>query len=469
MRKSLASLIVVTLALTAAFIPSFLSRHTTGVVAAQTTGVVMPKTSIYALNADNTIFVMAPGATSFTRLVRVTSTNGNLIGIDFRVADGLLYALTDTGSIYTINLSSTNLGAATLVSNISPRFAGGYQSLMDFNPVLNAVRLIGSNCQNYAVVNSNGGNLNATAVQTSLAYAPGDVNAGVVPNISAGSYTNNYVGAANTLFYAIDYDLDTFVTIQPATPGGSSATGGGQLQTLGKLVTPGGAPVNVSPTADLDIYTDANNVNYIVGVSGRTLFTIDLSQINQAQALGSTQNVVVQGITMPDVGGGFVDIAVAPASATPAPTPTPTPTPTPKPTPTPTPKPTPTPTVIQAETGVQGGGNKVATDHAGFTGTGFVDFADGAAGGNTTVNVTQTGAKTVTFRYANATASNRPCAITLNGATVGTLAFGSTGAWETWKTVSITVNFGTGTGSKALKITSTTAAGGPNLDALSIQ
>jgi len=39
--------------------------------------------------------------------------------------------------------------------------------------------------------------------------------------------------------------------------------------------------------------------------------------------------VVAKGITMPDTGGGFIDIAVAPGA--PAPTPTPTPTPTPAP------------------------------------------------------------------------------------------------------------------------------------------
>jgi hypothetical protein len=298
----------------------------------QDSGVVLPRTGIYALNADNTIFVLPPGATSFTRLVRVTQANGNLIGIDFRVADGLLYALTDTGSLYTISLSSNNLGAVTFVSNLSPRFAGGFRSLMDFNPVVNALRLIGTNDQNFAAVNS-GGNLNATAVQTAVAYAAGDVNAGKDPNIAGGSYTNNFAGATVTLFYAVDYDLDTLVTIQPATPGGSSATGGGQLQTIGRLVTDAGSPINISPTADFDIYTDANRVNSIVGVSGRTLFTIDLSQINPSLPLGTTQNVVARGITMPDTGGGFIDTAVAPA----APTPTPTPTLTSKPTPTPTP------------------------------------------------------------------------------------------------------------------------------------
>src|SRR5262245_13180730 len=304
---------------------------------AQSSGIVLPKASIYALNANNAILVLPPGATSFSRLGRVTTTNGNLIGIDFRVSDGLLYAVTDTGSLYTIGLTSYRLGDATLVSNLTPRFAGGFQSLMDFNPVLDAIRLIGSNGQNFAIVNS-GGNLNATAAQTALSYIAGDVNAGVDPNISAGSYTNNYVGATTTLFYAIDYDLDTLVTIQPATPGGSSATGGGKLQTIGRLVTPTGARINVAPTADIDIYSDGAGGNSIIGVSGRTLFTIDLSQINSNLPLGTTQNVVARGITMPDDGGAFIHIAVKPGATTPAPTSSPTPKPTPKPSPSPTPK-----------------------------------------------------------------------------------------------------------------------------------
>src|SRR5215813_15012938 len=189
MKKSLASIAIAVLVLTATLILGLTYKYSAS--ATQTTGVVLPKTNIYALNADNTIFVMAPGATSFTRLARVTQANGNLIGIDFRVADGALYAVTDTGSIYTIDLSYANLGGVTLVSNLSTRFPSGYQSLMDFNPVLNAIRLIGSDNKNFAVVNSGGGNLNATAVQTSLTYGANDVNATVTPHVSAGAYTNN--------------------------------------------------------------------------------------------------------------------------------------------------------------------------------------------------------------------------------------------------------------------------------------
>src|SRR5262249_32601179 len=128
-----------------------------------------------------------------------------------------------------------------------------------------------------------------------------------------GSYTNNYAGATVTIFYAIDYDLDTFVTIPPATAGGSSATGGGQLQTIGPLVTPKGVPIKVATTTDFDIFSDkGSGANTVIGVSGRRLFTIDLGQINTALQRGQTQNVVVRGITMPDMGGSFIDVAVSP-------------------------------------------------------------------------------------------------------------------------------------------------------------
>jgi hypothetical protein len=468
MKKSFVSMTIAALALAATLIFALTGKYSAS--ATQTTGVVLPKANIYALNNDNTIFVMAPGATSFTRLVRVTKTNGNLIGIDFRVSDRALYAVTDTGSIYTIDLSPNNLGGVTLISNLTPRFPSGYQSLMDFNPVIDAIRLIGSENKNYAVVNS-GGNLNSTAVQTSLTYGANDVNAMATPHVSAGSYNNNYVGATFTLFYGIDYDLDTFVTILPAgnPPTGSSATGGGVLTTIGPLVTPTGARVNVSPTADFDIYTDSNGNNNLVGVSGRMLFTIDLSQITYPPTPGKTQNVIARGITMPDVGGGFIDIAVAPDATAP------TPTPTPKPTPTPTPKPTPTPTptastIYQAENAIPGGGSVVARDFPGFTGTGYVDYPNKVAGGYTQFSVSQTGIRTFIFRYANGSTVTRPCDITINGVKVGQMSFQPTGSYSTWSTAQITLDIGAGTGNKAVRVTAATTAGGPPfLDSLTIK
>ena len=52
---------------------------------------------VYALTSDNAIYVLRPGASNYARLGRVETEGGNLIGMDFRVSDGKLYALTDLG------------------------------------------------------------------------------------------------------------------------------------------------------------------------------------------------------------------------------------------------------------------------------------------------------------------------------------------------------------------------------------
>jgi hypothetical protein len=461
MKKVFATLTFISLAFAASLTYSLMSGHSTSAksaytpsnmsaapaassaavsAAAQTTGVTMPITPVFALNADNVISVLVPGTTSFVRLVRVTQANGNLIGIDFRPGDGkntALYALADTGTLYTINLTATGLGNVTQVSNMTTRFPSGVQSLMDFNPVVNALRLIGSDTLNYAVVN-NAGNLNAMAIQTSLTYGATDVNRGRIPKVSAGTYDTNVVGAAATRFYAIDYDLDTFLTIQPAAAGGSSATAGGVLQTLGPLVSPTGQRINVSSTADTDIYTTANGINNLVGVSGRTFFTINLAAINPAVAPGGQTNIVTNGITMPDDGNLQIDVAAAPLQ-------------------------------YQAENGTQGGGNTLEATNAGFIGTGYVNFADNVAGGFTSIQVNQNGTKTLIFRYANGGAVNRPCNVTVNGVSAGTVAFAPTGAFTTYRTVTLPVNLGTGGGFREVRVTSTTANGGPNLDQVSVQ
>ncbi|MEJ1964843.1 MAG: DUF4394 domain-containing protein [Gammaproteobacteria bacterium] len=290
----------------------------TGVAA----GVTLPRVNVYALTSDNAIYVLRPGAGQYVRLGRVNVPDGgNLIGIDFRPADGKLYGLTDLGTLYTIDVSTARFGQVAQVSRMNPRFTGGFGNVMDFNPVANALRVTGANDQNLAVVNgADGSNLSTTVAQTKFAYAAGDVNAGKDPEISGGAYTNNYVGATTTLFYAVDHDLDTLVTIADKTATGSSNTGGGQLQTIGSFVDEQGNKLNMSPTTDWDIYTDRSGINYLVGQTTRLLFSIDLTQINPNLPLGKTQKIVVKrgppaalpGATAPLTGGVF-DIAMPPS------------------------------------------------------------------------------------------------------------------------------------------------------------
>jgi hypothetical protein len=415
--------------------------------AAQTTGITMLRTPIYALDSNNIILVLWPGATSFTRLVRVTQANGNLIGIDFRPAAGnnnALYALTDTGSIYTVNLTAAGLGAVTKVSDLTTRFPSGVQSLLDFNPVLDAIRLIGSDRSNYAVVNS-GGNLNATAVQTPLSYDPNDVNKGVSPHISAGSYNNSFANATVTRFYAIDYDLDTLVTIQPTTTGGSSATGGGVLQTLGPLVTLTGQRVNISPTADIDFesrYFTGIASNHLVGVSGQTVFDVVMDSLDPTVPAGRVTPIYTNTLTLSGPPINIIDIAIAP-------------------------------TTYGAENATLGPGVSFEALFPGFAGTGYANFPDSGSGAYVEFQVNQTGLQTLVFAYSNGGAVARPCNITVNGVSVGTVNFTPTIAgfpmpapsFANYALDGLGVDLGSAPGFRTVRVT-TTGAGGPNLDEL---
>ncbi len=309
---------VLTVLLAAAPIKQLVSNAQTSI---RTAG--LPNRNCYALTSDNAIYVLTPTLTQYTRLGRASTDGGNLIGIDFRVADGTpntFYGLTDTGRIYKITVTATGIAGSTLVSTMNPRFTGGLGVLVDFNPVANALRVAGLNNQNIAVVNANGGNLNMTVAQAPFTYAAGDPNAGRDPEITGGAYDSNRNGAAATTFYLMDSDLDTLVTTATRVAAGSSNTGAGVLKTIGRIVDGAGNRLNMSPTTDFDIVTRADGVQFLVGQTTRLLFTINLARVNPDLPVGTTQSVVVSrgaaGIQLPAgdprLSGGVFDIACVP-------------------------------------------------------------------------------------------------------------------------------------------------------------
>ncbi len=111
----------------------------------------------------------------------------------------------------------------------------------------------------------------------------------------------------------------------------------------------------------------------------------------------------------------------------------------------------------------------VESNHAGFSGTGFVN-GDNVVGGYVEFSVTAANAGTATLaiRYANGTTIDRPSAITVNGTAIGAAeSFPGTGAWTTWVTKTVTANVNAGT--NLIRLTSTTANGNPNLDFLDFE
>lgn len=110
----------------------------------------------------------------------------------------------------------------------------------------------------------------------------------------------------------------------------------------------------------------------------------------------------------------------------------------------------------------------VASNHTGYTGTGFVDYTNTTGSYvEFTVSAASAGTSSLALRYANGTTTDRPMNISVNGTVVATgVSFPATTNWDTWATKSVDVPLNAG--SNKIRATATTANGGPNLDRIGI-
>ncbi|MBU0827678.1 MAG: DUF4394 domain-containing protein [Gammaproteobacteria bacterium] len=163
-----------------------------------------------------------------------------LVGIDFRVARGVLYALSQTGRLYTLDIPTGALkpvGAAPAALALSGAVFG-----FDFNPAADRIRVVSSTGQNLRLHPDTGavvdGDPAVDGVQPdpALRYAASDVNARRAPDIAGAAYTYNTQDSKLTTNYAIDRALGALVmqgSREGATPVVSPNTG--QLRTVGAL------------------------------------------------------------------------------------------------------------------------------------------------------------------------------------------------------------------------------------------
>lgn len=163
-----------------------------------------------------------------------------LVGIDFRVARGVLYALSDRGRLFTLNPQSgalTPVGGAPMAVALAGNAFG-----FDFNPAADRIRIVGDGGQNLRAHPDTGAAVDANpdmpGVQADapLAYRAGDVNSGAAPQVVAAGYTYNTQNDKLTTNYAIDRRLGVLVmqgSREGATPVVSPNSG--QLATVGPL------------------------------------------------------------------------------------------------------------------------------------------------------------------------------------------------------------------------------------------
>ncbi|OON72613.1 hypothetical protein B1H18_28995 [Streptomyces tsukubensis] len=112
-------------------------------------------------------------------------------------------------------------------------------------------------------------------------------------------------------------------------------------------------------------------------------------------------------------------------------------------------------------------GAQVASGNSGYTGGGYLAFAArSGAYAQWTVEAAGHGRQELSFRYASEGTTERPLSLTVNGRTVAGSLFPPTGGASHWRTV--TVRAALRSGVNTVRVTTTSAAGGPALDWLAV-
>ncbi|WP_377267791.1 carbohydrate-binding protein [Peterkaempfera sp. SMS 1(5)a] len=125
----------------------------------------------------------------------------------------------------------------------------------------------------------------------------------------------------------------------------------------------------------------------------------------------------------------------------------------------------------EAENASLSGGAVVGSDHTGFTGTGFAggytDGNKGTANTSFTVSAVGSGAYTSTLRYANGTSATMTLSVYVNGSRTGQISLPATADWNTWGTLSSTVNLNAGSDTIAYRFDAGDS-GNVNLDNITV-
>lgn len=227
----------------------------------------------YAVNGSNLRrFPLAAPSVSLGD-VTLSNVTGTIVGIDFRPANGLLYALTSNSNVNAFQLFSIDLTGATSTASatkvgsdfVLPNTPGGAYDI-DFNPTVDRIRVVASTGTN-ARLNPDTGVI--AAIDTSLAFAAGDVNTGT-PAVVAAAYTNNFAGATTTTLYDLDSINNVLTTQLPPNNGTLNTVGGLKIN-----ANPTPSNTSVNAAAAFDIAPDGRAFATLGG-SGN-LFQINLA------------------------------------------------------------------------------------------------------------------------------------------------------------------------------------------------
>lgn len=193
----------------------------------------------------------------------------NLQGLDERPATGELFTY-DPGEDAVYRVSKSN-GSLTLIGNPPDQPDAGYG--IDFNPVVDRIRVVGRLSSDNFRLNPNNGALSGQDTDLTPATQIGDV-----------AYSNNVAGAATTTLYAIRTDVMALVRI-----GGVDGT---PSPNLGEVFGVGLLNIASAHIAGFDIAADgtAYLLTQPVDFSSVSLYTVNLTT-GEATLVGTVDDV----------------------------------------------------------------------------------------------------------------------------------------------------------------------------------
>ncbi|MBT9500313.1 MAG: DUF4394 domain-containing protein [Burkholderiaceae bacterium] len=238
------------------------------------------KEMIYAVTSSNKLIQFNAGQPQkllSSKALTGLAAQERLLGIDYRVAKGQLFALGASGQLYRINTAD---GSVSLIGTPSalPR-DGATEWGFDFNPTVDRIRVVNDAGFNLRLHPDTGaivdGNADQPGVQFDgkLAYDAADTNAGKTPTVVAAGYTYNKTNDKITTNYALDGKQGLLVhqgTREGVMPAVSPNTG--------RLYTVGSLGLGSFERATLDI-SDLSNAAYTAVSSGAksAWYRIDLA------------------------------------------------------------------------------------------------------------------------------------------------------------------------------------------------
>ncbi|WP_116426695.1 DUF4394 domain-containing protein [Streptomyces spongiicola] len=182
-----------------------------------------PGLRAFGISGDGTLMATfttdRPQVLDWVRVVTGLSGDTSLIGIDFRVQNGLMYGVGNKGGIYTIKTPPATADVVvTKVSQLQYALHGANFGV-DFNPAADRLRVISDSGQNLRH------NLNdhSTIQDVNLTTPPVE---GTTKGVSAAAYTNNDLDAdTGTTLVDINTSSDQVVLQSPANNGTLAPTG----------------------------------------------------------------------------------------------------------------------------------------------------------------------------------------------------------------------------------------------------